>query len=103
LERSLSTGIIEKLFQCAAKPSDSETINDRIHPARREHGNVDNVSKPSTVIGARLDTSPGNNANGRNVTCKECEYSNEDGFGSFDVRLLSGVTLESRQVEPLSL
>ena len=59
--------------------------------------------KPRTVTGARLDTSPGNNAKGRNVTYKECEYGNEDGFGSFDIHLLSGVTLESRQAEPLSL
>ena len=67
--------------------SRGNNIDDGIHPAWYEHWNVDNVSKPTTVIGARLDTSPGNNANGRNVTYKECEYSNEDGFGSFDIHL----------------
>ena len=85
METSLSTGIIQKLYQCATKPSDSETIDDRINPAGHEHRKVSKVTKQSSAIG---DTSPaGYNANGRYVTYKECDYSNEDGFGSFDIHL----------------
>ena len=88
LEKSLSTGIIEKLFQCATKPSDPETIDDRINPAGHEHRKVSKVTKQSSAIGFGLNTSQdGYNANGRYVTYKECEYSNEDGFGSFDIHL----------------
>ena len=37
LESCFSAGIVKKLFQCAAKSSDSVAIDDRVDPAGQEH------------------------------------------------------------------
>ena len=40
LESRFSARIIKKLFQCAAKPAGSETIDDRIDPIGYEYAGV---------------------------------------------------------------
>ena len=95
-ESRFSTGILQKLFQGTAKPSSAETIDNRVDPARQEVGKVGYVAAPIHSGIIRLGRSQDCKADGRNVARYECEDCNDDSFGSLDITLKSGLSLESR-------
>ena len=95
-ESRFSTGILQKLFQGTAKPSSAETIDNRVDPTRQEVGKVGYVAAPIHSGIIRLGRSQDCKADGRNVARYECEDSNDDSFGSLDITLKSGLSLESR-------
>ena len=95
-ESRFSTGILQKLFQGTAKPSSAETIDNRVDPARQEVGKVGYVAAPIHSGIIRLGRSHDCKADGRNVARYECEDCNDDSFGSLDITLKSGLSLESR-------
>ena len=100
LKRCSSAGITEKLFQCAAKLSESEEIDKRIDHTGEEQAKVEYLTRPTYVHHEffRVEKNPDTNTYIRNITDSECHYSNDHCFSRFDIQLKSGFILESRQV-----